>query len=92
MLLLETMNTWDEAECAIDGALLGAPDLPIIVSMQGAFLTIKEPRHPQTHKAKVIAKKLLAKKQASKAKIVAFGFNCVPPAVIVECLKDLQRA
>ena len=34
MLIAETMNTWDEAACAIEGTMASGCKLPLIVSMQ----------------------------------------------------------
>jgi len=83
--LAETMNSWDEAECAIEAVKdLGKP---IIVSLEGALRNEKLKPQPQT--ATDIADKVLAAKAAG-APIESLCFNCAPPEDIEATLKVLE--
>jgi len=90
-ILVETVNTWEEASNAVDGAMAGAPGLPILVSMQGALLTTTQPLTPQPQLAATIARSIIAKKRAG-APIIALSFNCAPPEVILQDLQVIQDA
>lgn len=83
--LLETMNTWDEAHCAIEAVKdLG---LPLIVSMEGGIRG--EDMKPRPHLAADIADKVMAAK-TDGAPIEALCFNCAPPEDIDAVLKVLD--
>jgi S-methylmethionine-dependent homocysteine/selenocysteine methylase len=84
--LAETMNSWEEAHCAIEGVKdLGKP---IIVSLEGALRS--EKLKPQPELAADIAEKILATKAAG-VPIEALCFNCAPPEDIFACLKVIDH-
>jgi len=83
--LLETMNTWEEANCAIQAVKdLG---LPVIVSMEGGIRG--EDRKPRPHLAADIADKVMAAKKDG-VPIEALCFNCAPPEDIDAVLSVLD--
>merc|ERR1712216_173477 len=83
--LAETMNSWEEAECAIEAVKdLGKP---LIVSFEGALRDHALTPQPET--ATEVADKVMAAKAAG-APIEALCFNCAPPEDIEANLKVLD--
>jgi len=83
--IAETMNTWEEASCAIEAVKdLG---IPLIVSMQGSLRSQKLQAQP--HMAAEIAENILAAKSAG-APIEALCLNCAPPEDIAAAVKVLD--
>jgi S-methylmethionine-dependent homocysteine/selenocysteine methylase len=85
--IVETMNSWDEAMCALDA--IKDLKLPILVSLEGSLRD--EDLKPQTHLASEIADKVIELKKGGM-NIEALGFNCAPPEDILGCLKSLEAA
>jgi len=84
--LAETMNSWEEAECAIEAVKdLGKP---LIVSLEGALRNADLKPQPQT--ATDVADKILAAKEAG-APIEALCLNCAPPEDIDAALRVLDE-
>jgi len=85
VFLAETMNTWEEANCAIEAVKdLGKP---IIVSMEGGLRDNNLKCRPKV--AAEIAENVLALKKAG-VPIEALCFNCVDPEVIAAAVKVLD--
>jgi S-methylmethionine-dependent homocysteine/selenocysteine methylase len=83
--LAETMNTWEEAHCAIEAVKdLGKP---LVVSMEGALRDDKMKPCPQ-HAAEIADKVMAAK--ADGVPIEALCFNCAPPEDIAAVVKVLD--
>eukprot|EP00931_Biecheleriopsis_adriatica_P029483 TRINITY_DN1749_c0_g1_i3.p1 TRINITY_DN1749_c0_g1~~TRINITY_DN1749_c0_g1_i3.p1 ORF type:complete len:712 (-),score=148.01 TRINITY_DN1749_c0_g1_i3:40-2118(-) len=84
--IAETMNTWEEASCAIEAVKdLGKP---LIVSMQGSLRSLKLKAQP--HLAAAIAENILTAK-AEGAPIEALCLNCAPPEDIAAAVKVLDE-
>jgi S-methylmethionine-dependent homocysteine/selenocysteine methylase len=85
--IVETMNSWDEATCALDA--IKDLKLPILVSLEGSLRNAE--LVPQPELAAEIAEKVIALKEGGMP-IEAMGFNCAPPEDILGCLRSLEKA
>jgi len=85
VLLLETLNCWEEAKLGVEA--LSDLGVPLVVSFEGGLRT--DSLQPQTHLAPAMAREVLAAKKAG-APICTLGFNCAPPEFILQCLTNIR--
>jgi len=85
--LIETMNSWEEAMCAIEAVKTFR--LPVLLSLEGSLRD--ESLTPKHEDAEEFARRVIALKKESGVEIEAFGFNCAPPEDIRAVLSVLRR-
>jgi S-methylmethionine-dependent homocysteine/selenocysteine methylase len=85
--LIETMNSWEEAMCAIEA--VKSLGLPILLSLEGSLRD--ESLNPQPELGEEMVRRVIALKEGGVA-IEAFGFNCAPPEDIRAVLTVIDRS
>jgi S-methylmethionine-dependent homocysteine/selenocysteine methylase len=84
--LIETMNSWEEAMCAIEA--VKSLGLPILLSLEGSLRD--ESLTPKPELAEELVRQVIALKDSGVA-MEAFGFNCAPPEDIRAVLTVVDR-
>jgi S-methylmethionine-dependent homocysteine/selenocysteine methylase len=85
--LIETMNSWDEALCAVEA--VKSLGLPILLSLEGSLRD--EKLAPKPELGDELARRAIALKEAG-VPIEAFGFNCAPPEDIRDVFKVIDSS
>jgi len=92
-LLLETMNSWTEAECGMQAIKEIANEqgkvIKLVVSFEGS-LRSEQDLKPQPQLAPVIVERVLAFDLGNFVELVAVALNCAPPEDILDSLRELS--
>lgn len=83
--ILETMNSWEEAWCAIRA--VQELKKPILLCFEGALRGMD--KKPQPHMAPTLARKVLQVK-AEGVPLHCLGFNCAEPEITLDTLKAID--